>query len=227
MPESHSSLPQRPDGAARQFLKWLVIALKWTGRLFRRIGVALLVFGRALYDMEFAGTFNHAYKAGAGAAMPRAAPPEPTPAEKPVPALAPAPVLVPPATLDRAPPDSALLLLGLFQKEARLVDFLQQEVDAFTDQQVGAAARVVHEGLRRVLHDNLTIAPVRSEPEGSRVTLEAGFDSAAIRITGQLVGAPPFRGTLIHAGWRATDLRLPKVVSGRDLSILAPAEVEL
>lgn len=223
MPESHSSLPQRPDGAARQLLKWLVIALKWTGRLFRRIGIALLVFGRALYDMEFAGTFNRVYKAGAGATMPQPARPEPTPTVKP----APAPVLVPPATLDRAPPDSALLLLGLFQKEARLVDFLQQEVDAFSDQQVGAAARVVHEGLRRVLHDTLTIAPVRTESEGSRVTLEAGFDPTAIRITGQLVGEPPFRGTLIHTGWRATDLRLPKVVSGRDLSILAPAEVEL
>jgi hypothetical protein len=223
MPESHTSLPQRPDGAAQQFLKWLVIAAKWTGRLLRRIGIALLVFGRALYDTEFAGTFNRTFKQGAGALIPQPALPEPVPAVK----AAPVPVLVPPATLDQAPPDSALLLLGLFQKEARLVDFLQQEVATYSDQQVGAAARVVHEGLRRVLHETLTIAPIRTEPEGGRVTLEAGFDSAAIRITGQLVGAPPFRGTLVHAGWRATDLRLPKVASGRDLSILAPAEVEL
>ena len=217
MPESHTPLPQRPDGAAQQFLTWLAIAAKWIGRLLRRIGIALLVFGRALYDTEFAGTFNRTFKAGAGALTPP--PPPPVPVVKPA--------LVPPATLDQAPPDSALLLLGLLQKEARLVDFLQQEVDAYSDQQVGAAARVVHEGMRRVLRETMTIAPIRAEQEGGRVTLEAGFDAAAIRITGQLVGAPPFRGTLIHAGWRATDLRLPKVASGRDLSILAPAEVEL
>ena len=223
MPESHSSLPHRPDGAARQLLKWLVIAAQWIGRLLRRIGIALLVFGRALYDTEFAGTFNRTFKTGAGALTPQPAPPQTVPVLK----ATPAPVLVPPASLDQAAPDSALLLLGLLQKEARLVDFLQQEVDAYSDQQVGAAARVVHEGMRRVLRETLTIAPIRTEPEGGRVTLEAGFDASEVRITGQLVGAPPFRGTLVHAGWRATDLRLPKVASGRDLSILAPAEVEL
>jgi len=222
MPDPQSSLAQRLGAAARSFVKWLVIAAKWTGRMLRHLGIALLVFGRALYDPAFARAFNRGFDPaspqGETGARPPAAP-APLPL-KPVPAA-------PLATLDKAPPDSALLLLGLFQKEARLVDFLQQDVADYSDQQVGAAARVVHQGLRRVLEDHVTIAPVRTEPEGGRVTLPAGFDPGEVRISGQLVGEPPFRGTLVHGGWRATDLHLPKVVSGRDLGILAPAEVEL
>ncbi len=228
MPDPQSSLAQRSSTAARSFVKWLVVAATWTGRMLRRLGIALLVFGRALYDPEFASAFNRrfnpAFNQGEAGAWSTAAPPTaPAPALMLIKTVPAAPL----ATLDKAPPDSALLLLGLFQKEARLVDFLQQKVGDYSDQQVGAAARVVHHGLRRVLDDHVTIAPVRTEPEGGRVTLQAGFDPAEVRITGQLVGEPPFRGTLVHGGWRATDLRLPKVVSGRDLSILAPAEVEL
>ena len=226
MPDPQSSLAQRLSAAARSFVTWLVVAAKWTGRMLRRLGIALMVFGRALYDPEFARAFNRRFDPaspqGEAGALPPAAP-APTPAPLPIKTVPAAPL----ATLDKAPPDSALLLLGLFQKEARLVDFLQQDVGDFSDQQVGAAARVVHQGLRRVLDDHVIIAPVRTEPEGGRVTLPAGFDPAEVRITGQLVGEPPFRGTLVHGGWRATDLHLPKVVSGRDLGILAPAEVEL
>ncbi len=224
MPDPQSSLTQRHSVAARLFLKWLVIAAKWTGLAFRRLGIALLVFGRALYDPEFARAFNRRFDPASRQAEVAAAPPVAIlAAATPTRTLAAAA----PVTLDKAPPDSALLLLGLFQKEARLVDFLQQDVGDYSDQQVGAAARVVHQGLRRVLDEHLTIAPVRTEPEGGRVTLQAGFDPAAVHITGQLVGNPPFRGTLVHGGWRATDLHLPKVASGRDLSILAAAEVEL
>lgn len=212
MPDPQSNAPQRPGVAAQLHLKWLIIVAKWIGRALRRFGIGLLVFGRALYDPAFAAAFNRRFKAGGC---------EPAPA-----VTAPTPA-APPATLQKAPPDSALLLLGLLQKDARLLDFLQQEVGDYSDQQVGAAARVVHQGCRRVLKDYLTIAPVRTEPEGGRVTLPAGFDPAAVHLTGQLVGEPPFRGTLVHCGWRATEVRLPQVASGRDLSILAPAEVEL
>jgi hypothetical protein len=183
------------------FMMRLIIAARWTGRAIRRLAIALLVFGRALYDPEFARAFNR------GTKLPR--------------------TTAPTATLDQAPPDAALLLLGLLQKEGRLVDFLQQDVRDYSDQQVGAATRVVHQGCRKVLDDYLTIVPVRPESEGARVVLEPGFDPAAVRLTGQVVGDPPFRGTLVHRGWRATGLRLPQVPSGRDLSVLAAAEVEL
>lgn len=193
---------------ARHALPWLAIAV-------HRLAAAVLAFWGALLDPDYGRThpgLTTAAQAPAPARERAAPPPRPT---------------APAATLDKAPPDSALLLLGLFQKEGRLLDFLQEDVSQYADVDVGAAARVVHAGCRAVLTEYVGIAPVREEPEGSYVTLEPGFDPAAVRPTGNVVGEPPFTGHLIHRGWRATEVRLPQVASGRDLRILAAAEVEL
>jgi hypothetical protein len=130
----------------------------------------------------------------------------------------------PPAATE---PQSALQLLSLLQQNGRLIDFLQEDITAFSDQEVGAAARLVHQGCRQTLEEHLLIRPVRDEPEGTQVTLRAGFDASAVRLTGNLVGEAPFTGTLIHRGWRATAVRLPQVAAGHDLKILTAAEVEL
>jgi len=137
--------------------------------------------------------------------------------------------------LREAAPDGALQLLGLLQREARFIDFIQEDVAAYADADIGAAVRVVHEGCRKVLHDNFTIRPVRDEAEGSRITLPAGFDAAAIRVTGNVVGRvtgnvvgqPPFHGSITHRGWRVVETRLPKLSGSHQLNIVAPAEVEL
>jgi len=68
---------------------------------------------------------------------------------------------------------------------------------------------------------------VRSEPEGSRITLEEGFDAGAVRLTGNVVGKAPFKGSLSHRGWRAAGVRLPQLTEKHDATVLAPAEVEL
>jgi hypothetical protein len=127
------------------------------------------------------------------------------------------------------PPDSgsALQLLALLQREGRLVDFLEQDIAAFPDAEIGATARVVHEGCRNALHAHLKIAPVRAEDEGAAVTLESGFNPAEIKLSGNVAGRGPFKGTLRHRGWRATDVSLPVPVKGHDTSVVAPAEVEL
>jgi hypothetical protein len=130
----------------------------------------------------------------------------------------------PPAATE---PQSALQLLSLLQQNGRLIDFLQEDITAFSDQEVGAAARLVHQGCRQTLEDYLVIRPVRDEPEGTQVTLSAGFDASMVRLTGNVVGEAPFVGTLIHRGWRATQVRLPQVAAGHDLKILTAAEVEL
>lgn len=140
---------------------------------------------------------------------------------------APAEVKPAPPALKTARPDSALQLLGLLQQEGRFVDFLQEDVSTFSDADIGGAARVVHEGCRKALRQHLTIEPVRTEQEGSRITLQEGFDASAIRLTGNVVGQPPFTGTLAHRGWRAKEIKLPKISEGHDVSVLAPAEVEL
>lgn len=130
-------------------------------------------------------------------------------------------------TAEVATDTAALQLLGLLQREARFVDFVQEDVAAYSDAEIGAAARVVHAGCRKVLAEHVTLAPVRPEAEGSRITLEAGFDAAAVRLTGNVVGQPPFTGTLGHRGWRASALRLPQLTDAKAAAVLAQAEVEL
>ena len=92
---------------------------------------------------------------------------------------------------------------------------------------MGGAARLLHGGARKVLQDAFDLEAVRPEAEGSRLTLPAGFDAAAVRVTGNVVGQPPFTGTLQHKGWRATAVRLPALTEGHDARVIAPAEVEL
>ena len=182
--------------------------------LLSRISLACSTFFTIIADGGFA-TRVQALRAGPQRTEPATARPAPA---------ATAPEVSP---LLAAAPDGALQLLGLLQREARFVDFIAEDVAAYADADIGAAARVVHEGCRKVLHDNFTISPVRDEAEGSRITLPPGFDAAAIRVTGNVVGQPPFTGSVTHRGWRVVDTRLPKVSRSHELRIVAPAEVEL
>jgi hypothetical protein len=120
-----------------------------------------------------------------------------------------------------------LQLLALLQREGRFVDFLEQEVTKFSDEEVGAAARLVHEGCRKVLHRVTSVSPLRSESEGEKVVIAAGFAPAEITLVGNVQGAAPYRGTLRHRGWRASELHLPETTAGHDAHVLAPAEIEL
>lgn len=139
--------------------------------------------------------------------------------------VAPTPVAPPP--MKAATPDAALQLLGLLQRDARLIDFTQEDLSLYSDADIGGVARVLHEGCSKVLREHFTITPVRPEAEGSRLTLPAGFDARAVRLTGNVVGQAPFTGSLCHRGWRVTDTRLPKLADSHDVRVLAQAEVEL
>lgn len=121
----------------------------------------------------------------------------------------------------------ALRVLGLLQSEGRLIDFLEEDIDAYNDNQIGAAVRSIHAGCRKALHDRMRIERVYDAEDGSTIEVAAGFDPAAVRLTGNVHGQPPFRGTLQHAGWRAADVRLPEPSAGVDHRVLAPAEVEI
>ena len=142
--------------------------------------------------------------------------------EKLVPAPIPEPVI-----LKEATPDAALQLLGLLQKNARFIDFIQEDIASYSDADVGVAARVVHEGCKKAVHEHFTLAPIRTELEGNKVTLPAGFDAESVRLTGNIVGSAPFTGTLVHKGWQVTDVRLAKLTQTHNANIVAPAEVEL
>jgi hypothetical protein len=187
-----------------------------------RIALAISAFFRTLGNAEYAARIQQLDE-------PMSAPtvaPTPAPTAAPTAAPTPAPTAAP-VILREATPDAALQLLSLLQREARLIDFTQENLTGYADADIGAAARVVHEGCAKVLREHFTIEPVRAELEGARVILEAGFDAASVRLTGNVVGQAPFKGSLSHRGWRATSVRLPKLAEAHDAKVLAPAEVEL
>ena len=124
-------------------------------------------------------------------------------------------------------PESALQLINLLQQEARLVDFIHEDLTGFSDADVGAAARVVHEGSKKALTSYFTFASVRDEQEETQITLPEGFNASEVTLTGNVAGAAPFTGVLIHKGWKVTDIRLPQMTEHHDAKIVAPAEVEL
>jgi hypothetical protein len=184
-----------------------------------RISLAVGTFFSILGDGEFAARVQRLRSSQPVTASPA---PSAAPAAAPVAAPQPAPV-----ALKQAPADAALQLLGLLQRDARFIDFVEEDVAAYSDAEIGAAARVVHGGCRTVLREHFTIRPVRDEAEGSRVTLPEGFDAAAVRVTGNVIGQAPFTGNLSHRGWRVEEVRLPRLAESHDARVVAPAEVEL
>lgn len=118
-------------------------------------------------------------------------------------------------------------LLGLLQREGRLLDFLQEDIEPYADAQIGAAVREVHRGCKAALNDSLGLRPVLDASEGDEVEIEEDFDPTKIRLIGNIHGNPPFKGVIRHSGWRYTKIDLPKWTAKGKTDILAPAEVEV
>lgn len=121
----------------------------------------------------------------------------------------------------------AVRAISVFQSQGRLFDFLSEEIESYSDADIGAAVREIHRGCKKALHDHFKVTPVRSESEESTITIPEGFDPAEIRLVGNVVGKPPFSGTLKHKGWRVEEVRLPTIPEGPGQKIIIPAEVEL
>jgi len=153
---------------------------------------------------------------------PAAAPAEPAAKQEPARAAPAAPPPPPP----EPPEHAALRFLATLQEEGRLVDFLTEDIAPYSDEQVGAATRGIHEQCRKALKSLVTLEPVLAGREDDAVTVAKGFDPAAVRLVGNVHGEPPFKGTLRHAGWRVTKVQVPER-KGLDPKIVSPAEVEI
>jgi hypothetical protein len=123
--------------------------------------------------------------------------------------------------------DGSLALLALLQREGRLVDFLQEDIESFDDADIGAAVRDIHRGCRKVMSDHLTLEAVMPGEEEDSVKVDVGFDPGEIKLVGDVKGEPPFKGVLRHHGWRVTESNFPKLSGDVDRHILAPAQVEV
>ncbi len=155
------------------------------------------------------------------------------PTAKPVAKAESAPPPVPepkPESVAPPPPDEtpAIQMLAILQRKGRLIDFLQEDLSAFEDAQIGAAVRTIHEGCNEALAETVVLEPIFQTLEGGTVTIEPNFDSRAIRLVGSVANDPPFTGTLRHKGWRASSISLPERTGERDDEmIIAAAEVEV
>jgi len=125
------------------------------------------------------------------------------------------------------PADGAAQLLGLLQREARLVDFLAEDIQSYTDEQVGAAVRPIHDQCRQALERLVKLAPVIDGVEGTYSRI-GSVEPAAIKLMGKVPpGGKVEGGTLRHRGWRAEKVNLPPIGRGENTAILAPAEIEV
>lgn len=189
------------------------------------LGVVLKVVWRAATEVGFTdklrGVLGQPPSALALPA-PAAAPALPPPTASKAAEKKPAPPPLPPK-----PTAEPLRLLTLMQREGRLIDFLMEDVAGFSDAQIGAAVRDIHKNCRKVLDEHLVIDGVVPEKEDQKATVPVGFDPSAIQLVGNLVGDPPFTGTVRHRGWKVKEIKLPPAPAAQDQFVLAPAEVEL
>jgi uncharacterized protein DUF2760 len=179
-----------------------------------RLAIAFQSFFAALGSKEMAERIR--------AALIATVPPSDRAARKPPPPTISARQTPPPARSE------AITLLAVLQREARLVDLVKQPLAQFSDEQIGAAARNVLSESRTVLDRFFQLTPVADAEENAPCTVPPGYDPAQYKVVGQVEGSGPFRGTLVHHGWKVTTVKLPEWIGSQDSAmVIAPAEVEV
>jgi hypothetical protein len=123
--------------------------------------------------------------------------------------------------------DRAVQMLALLQRDGRLIDILAENISPYPDAQLGAAVRTIHEACHKVLEHYVKLEPILNSEEDQPVTVQGGFDPAAIKLLGNVSGEPPIRGVLRHKGWQVKEVNLPPLPQGSGRMVIAPAEVEL
>ncbi len=132
-----------------------------------------------------------------------------------------------PAVRAAQPSDGALQILGILQRDSRLIDFLMEDIAAYSDDQVGAAVRDLHQQCRDSLNRYLHLAPVIDAVEGSPTKLETN-DPSVVKLLGNVpASGKASSGLLRHKGWKADQIDLPPLPPGSNASVIAPAEVEI
>lgn len=178
-----------------------------------RVSTAFRAFFAALFNGSTADRVDAALR-GEAAVVP--APP----------ALPAAPVPAP--VLARPQQNEALTLLAALQREARLVDFLKEDLSGYADEQIGAAVREIHRDAAKTLDRLFALQPIVNDPEGATLDVPAGFDAGRFRLTGNIGSQGPYRGALRHHGWEATHCQLPTYTgSPAAATTIAPAEIEV
>ena len=121
--------------------------------------------------------------------------------------------------------NGAAYALHLLQREGRLIDFLQEDITPYSDEQVGAAVRQIHRGCKKIIDNNFPLQLIVDAGEGSKYQLPADFDRTAIKLSGNVPDELPADGVLQHKGWQLREVKLPELSASFNCKIIAPAEV--
>nr|WP_320049621.1 DUF2760 domain-containing protein [uncultured Desulfuromonas sp.] len=128
--------------------------------------------------------------------------------------------------------DAAVVqLMARLQEKGRLIDFVMDDISAYDNESVGAAARIVHQGCCEVVADYFTIAPIHDGEEMEEISLAENYDSNRYRLIGRVPDQPPFNGQVLHRGWKTVGVKRPQMADVTESpslkEIIAPAEVEI
>jgi hypothetical protein len=117
-------------------------------------------------------------------------------------------------------------MLSIMQRDSRLVDFLMEDIAGYSDDQIGAAVRELHDQCRDSIARYVTLTPVIDGVEGTYAKAP-GSDANLVKFVGNVPAQPPAGGTLRHKGWRAAKVDMPGLSARQDATIIAPAEIEI
>ena len=124
------------------------------------------------------------------------------------------------------PSDGALQILGILQRDSRIIDFLMEDISSYDDEQIGAAVRSMQSSAKDALVRYVTLAPVIDGVEGTFAKPPSN-DPAVVKYLGNVPAAGATGGTLRHRGWRAISVSLPPINPKQDTAVIAPAEIEV
>lgn len=118
----------------------------------------------------------------------------------------------------------AITLLAALQREARLIDLLQEDFGKYSDAQIGAAARPCLQQCSATLDRLVGLRAIESATEGQSITVSEQTTPARIQWLGEGVGTT---GKLVHHGWEAARVELPKWSGTEaDAMVIAPVQVQ-
>ncbi len=180
-----------------------------------RIGLAFSSFFSILFNDTLPEEAAKAYGYIKADAVPTAKP------------TAPAAAKAAPKVPEARTSDGALQMLGILQRDGRLIDLLMEDISGAEDDQIGAAFRNVQEQCRQSLEKYVHLAPVIDGVEGSYTKIQSS-DPAQVKLIGNVPANGKAQGGILrHKGWRADRVDLPKLTGGQKADVIAPAEIEI